>query len=257
MQNRYTGDVGDFAKYALLRRLGGRLGERPVRLGIAWCLFPDETHNEDGRHISYLSKSEYLGLDDELLRRLHEMVNSGCRSISSVAEGKLLQPETRFFDMPTFRLGTARCGSADRLRYREEWTVACFDHLQNCDLVFFDPDNGIEVASVPKDHPKAGKYIFWDELALFFDRGHSVLIYHHLNRSKPAIDQVRELAVEVRRRLQGARILPLVFRRGSCRVFWLVHHQTTLGHELDRRAVDFLKAGWAAHFRPLDWIGER
>src|SRR5690348_3816657 len=53
MQDRYVGDVGDFAKYGLLRRLTGRAGERKVRLGVVWCLFPDEAHNNDGRHISY------------------------------------------------------------------------------------------------------------------------------------------------------------------------------------------------------------
>jgi hypothetical protein len=52
MQDRYVGDVGDFAKYALLRRLCGQPGERAIRLGVVWCLFPDESLTNDGRHIS-------------------------------------------------------------------------------------------------------------------------------------------------------------------------------------------------------------
>ena len=59
MQNRYVGDVGDFAKYALLRRLAGSLEERPIRLGIVWCLYPDESHNSDGSHVSYLRRPEF------------------------------------------------------------------------------------------------------------------------------------------------------------------------------------------------------
>jgi hypothetical protein len=40
--------------------------------------------------------------------------------------------------------------------------------------VFFDPDNGIETASVPKIHQKAGKYIYSDELGEFWKRGNAL-----------------------------------------------------------------------------------
>lgn len=53
MQNRYTGDIGDFAKYGLLRALG-----EGNKLGIVWYLYPDESHNEDGKHTAYLTKPE-------------------------------------------------------------------------------------------------------------------------------------------------------------------------------------------------------
>ncbi len=37
MQNRYVGDIGDYAKYSLLRALS-----RGCKLGVSWYLFPDE-----------------------------------------------------------------------------------------------------------------------------------------------------------------------------------------------------------------------
>lgn len=37
MQNRYVGDIGDFAKYGLLWALSPQ-----KRLGVAWYLYPDE-----------------------------------------------------------------------------------------------------------------------------------------------------------------------------------------------------------------------
>ena len=49
MQNRYTGDIGDYVKYGLLRTLSD--GQR---LGMAWYLFPDEDHDRDGHHGDYL-----------------------------------------------------------------------------------------------------------------------------------------------------------------------------------------------------------
>src|SRR6266851_6371289 len=85
MQNRYVGDVGDFAKYALLRRLVGRPTEEALRLGVVWCLFPDESHNNDGRHVSYLRAAGFTSLDDDLRVRLERIVGSR-RSVSAIQE---------------------------------------------------------------------------------------------------------------------------------------------------------------------------
>ena len=47
MQNQFVGDIGDYAKYALLRRLSvGR------KLGVAWYLHPDS--GAGGNFIQYL-----------------------------------------------------------------------------------------------------------------------------------------------------------------------------------------------------------
>ena len=43
LQNRYTGDIGDFAKYRLLRALAGE-GADSLRLGVCWYLTLDERH---------------------------------------------------------------------------------------------------------------------------------------------------------------------------------------------------------------------
>jgi hypothetical protein len=45
MQNKYTGDVGDFAKYGLMRQFG----EAGFRMVLAWYLFPNEGHNAGDR----------------------------------------------------------------------------------------------------------------------------------------------------------------------------------------------------------------
>src|SRR5437868_245072 len=121
MQNRYVGDVGDFAKYALLRRLSGRDGEQQIRLGVVWCLFPDETHNSDGRHVSYLSKREFENLDDHLLAALRAIVASGKRSISSVACSKLLPSHTLFYDLPLAALEAHGSSREHRLKHRRTW----------------------------------------------------------------------------------------------------------------------------------------
>ena len=51
MQNRYVGDIGDYLKLGILRALSPK-----YRLGVAWWIYPDETHNADGQHIGYLDR---------------------------------------------------------------------------------------------------------------------------------------------------------------------------------------------------------
>jgi hypothetical protein len=253
MQDRYVGDVGDFGKYALLRRLCGLPEERPVSLGMVWCLFPDETHNADGRHISYLGAPEFRNLDVQLITALRTIVETGRRCISSVLAAGVLPPGTVSCDLPVLTTAARQLSRDDRLRYRAAWLARCLDLTADCDLVFFDPDNGMAVASVPKHHPKAGKYIYWNELAPFWQRGNALLIYHHLNRTVSAARQVEGLMRRFAAEFDDASIIPLVFRRGSSRVFWLVHIGDSLGLELENRAADLLSSGWSRHFRPLGW----
>ncbi len=256
MQDRYVGDVGDFAKYALLRRLIGRSGERQIRLGVVWCLFPNERHNNDGGHVSYLRKPEFEALDDPLLAALRDIVETDSRCISAVSDGRLLSDGTLFYDATAAAPTTLRLSRNDRIKHRIEWLDCCLRMTEKCELVFFDPDNGVEVASVPKHHPNVGKYIYWDELMPIWQRGQTLLVYHHLNRTKPAARQVCDLRTRFQAKLDGALALPLVFRRGSCRVFWLVYRSSTIGAELERRALDFLASGWSRHFRSSDWPDE-
>jgi hypothetical protein len=149
-----------------------------------------------------------------------------------------------------------RFSRIDRIQHRRRQLDCCFAITEKCDLIFFDPDNGVEVASVPKDHPNAGKYIYWDELAPFWQRGHILLVYHHLNRTMSAARQISDLRDRFQTKLDGASVLPLVFRRGSCRTFWLVYRESALGTEVERRACDFVNSGWSRHFRPLGWPDE-
>jgi hypothetical protein len=76
MQNRYVGDVGDYGKYALLRGLCDPDARPAVRLGVVWCLFPDETFNNDGKHISYLKDPQFAQLDIDLHAALAVIVST-------------------------------------------------------------------------------------------------------------------------------------------------------------------------------------
>lgn len=247
MQDRYVGDVGDFGKYAFLRRLSsGR--EAAKKLGIIWCLFPNEAHNNDGRHVSYLTSKHFSGLDDPLLAKLRHLVSEGHRSVSDVRLARIFSSGTIFCD--ALATISKKASKLERLTYRKKWLQKCLSLTEKCDLVFFDPDNGLEAKSIPKGHPKSGKYIYWDELIPFWRRGQAMVIYHHLNRKKPHDEQVLDIRDQMRTEFLGAHVRPVVFKRGSSRVFWLVHSNDQLGQTLESRISTHL-IEWAHHFRPV------
>lgn len=62
MQNRCAGGIGDYGKLELFRAL--RSAELAV--GVNWYLTPDETHNDDGRHVGYLQCYAFRACDEDL-----------------------------------------------------------------------------------------------------------------------------------------------------------------------------------------------
>jgi hypothetical protein len=220
MQNRYVGDVGDFAKYALLRQL---MTGHELRLGVVWYLFDDETHNADGRHVSYLKDPAFRTLDPQLHSILGGLIAAENRSVEAIAKSRILPNKTIFFDKPIFRSSNLSLSRQLRERQRAAWLRKAFRVTANCDHIFFDPDNGLETASVARHSPKGGKYVFWDELIPFWERGQSLIIYHHLNRTASVEAQTESLQAKFASKFSDASMIRhFLFRRGSCRHFWLV-----------------------------------
>jgi hypothetical protein len=247
MQNRYAGDVGDFAKYALLRSISEG-PSNPLRLAVIWYLYPDEIHNSDGRHISYLRSEAYRALDPELHTAMNRLVRRAKRSVMEVRKAALLPHGTVFFEEPT--VGESGSGPSSRRReaFRTDWFIRAQAATVGADVVFLDPDNGIEVRSVPKRAPKAGKYVFWNEIEALWARGQSLVIYHHLNRTTTVRLQTEALTKRVTERLScPPLLLSLLFRRGSCRHFWVVGQPDHAGR-LKSRIEAMLRLGWSAHF---------
>ena len=77
MQNRYTGDIGDFGKMGLLRRIR----KADFSIGVNCYLTPDESHNGDGRHIGYLRNEAFRVCDEQLWQVLGDIVDSGRREV--------------------------------------------------------------------------------------------------------------------------------------------------------------------------------
>jgi len=86
MQNRYVGDIGDYVKLAILRELA-----RGKRIGVAWWLFPDESHNKDGGHREYLDReNEWKPFDPDLFDALLRIRERGERNVRELEDPALL-----------------------------------------------------------------------------------------------------------------------------------------------------------------------
>ncbi len=173
MQNRYAGDIGDYVKLSILRSL------MPGRsLGIGWWLYPDESHNADGKHVRYLQAPErWRRYDADLFDYLGRLVQAGSRNVNALQNDAIL-PGATYFDEQVPTLGR----SHDRRLARQDWLTRLRDEVHHCDLVFLDPDNGFETKNFDPGAAKAGKSLGLDELHSLRAPGRVLVAYHHQTR---------------------------------------------------------------------------
>lgn len=174
MQDRYTGDIGDFAKFGLLRALAGE-----DSLGIAWYLFPDENHSDDGQHTRYLGEpTRWRHLDPDLFDCLKGLVEDNKRSVSAISSSGILRGAV-FSDE---RLASEITTRDARRAWRRGWFSRLEEELRECAIVFADPDNGLCDDTDYRWHERD----FWKRIplreaqALANDR--PAVIYHHNTR---------------------------------------------------------------------------
>ena len=165
MKSQYFGDENDYLKYGLLRCFS----HAGWRVGVCWMLTPDDGRSDGGK-IGYLSKgSVWRGHDPFLFGALNSTIGAGApRRVAVVEDGSVI-PNASFF---------SRTVPDDRLR-RSAWFDSALDALSSCDLLFFDPDNGLEVRSKPVGSKDSTKYLYWSEVRLAWERGFSLLIFQH------------------------------------------------------------------------------
>ena len=228
MQNRYAADIGDYIKLALLRHLAvGR------RLGIAWYLYPDESHNDDGRHTKYLTDIErWRDLDPTLFDALLA-VASEKRTVAALQDSGAIRA-MEVCSMPIVR----NVPSEDRGSARATWFAHNLRTLAQCDLVFADPDNGIiDDAEHRRKRPSFGKQMPLSEV-LAIAGGRSAVIYHHNTRFKGGHDkEVDHWLAQL-----GPNAMAVRASAYSCRTFFIVNPDETLA----ARASEFCNR-WAGH----------
>jgi hypothetical protein len=235
MQNRYTGDIGDYGKYALLKKLAGS----DLRLGVVWYLNPHEKNNTDGKFVEYLREAKedkYRPIDPGIYDALKKMVQDDRRQVESVRECGIFPLDTIFYETP-LDYANLRNGE-DRRRARKAWSLDALNNTTDASLVFFDPDKGLEVKSV-SPHTKTGaEYVFEAEIQPFLDRDQSIVVYQHMNRAGCVGDQVRKGISRLRKLANDREGWAISFHSYSVRIYFVLP-STKHGPILQERTRNF------------------
>lgn len=228
MKHQYFGDENDYRKYGLLRALT-RNGE--LCLGVCWMLTPDDGRS-DGRFISYLQNSSYRRHDPELFDALSRAMASGRRHLGHVESEQMLRG-AHFFE----EIFPDAAGPRDAVFRR------ALKALSGTNLIFFDPDNGLEVASKPRGRRDSSKFLFWAEVAATYKGGHSILIYQHFPREERTA-YTQRLAAALAEETGASQVVSL----STSRVLFLLAgqgaHQAALS-----RGLEALARNWGDQFR--------
>jgi len=168
MKVQYLGDVNDYRKFGLLR-LFMRIPD--LKIGVCWLLTPDDKTKDGGKR-QYLTKEVERGYDTDLFNALADIKEPPDMDEFNRLERHEILNGITFFNERT------PCNRDKRDLFHSK----CLEHLKYADLVFFDPDNGIEVKSLPYGRKKSNKYVFLNELKAHWECGKSLLIYQHFPR---------------------------------------------------------------------------
>lgn len=171
MQDRYVGDIGDYCKLGLLRSLT----ESGLTLSINWYKTEPDAYRpikqNEGKFTEYVMIDEYKDCyshyDKDLHRELKRLIDNKNRKIESIGTSII---KAKFYN--------------DRVlsnQHREAWHHKALKKLSGTDVVFLDPDNGIETEKMMGKGPSQ-KHVRWSEIEEYYKGGQSVIIYQHKYR---------------------------------------------------------------------------
>ncbi len=167
MKNQYFGDINDYRKYGLLRSLC----DRDTTVAVCWMLTSADGR-PDGRKIKYLSQpTKWRAYDTGLFDALAQAATGQrTRDICCAENPNILSPS-----IFSFFKKSLRDDNPGRDNYFEEFLSSA----RHKDLVFFDPDNGLDVPSRPRGRKNSSKYLYRNELAATWEAQSSILFYQH------------------------------------------------------------------------------
>lgn len=193
MKNQYFGDEKDYLTYGLLRAIARSSG---LRIGVAWMLTPNET-NREGELRTYLTPTQRLlweHHDPELYEQLTKIAEAG-RRVDLAQEWNLIPGAS--YDQ-TIIPGDARARTVVFSRL--------FERLKECEILFFDPDNGLETQNTAHGIKRSAQHLYWNEVEQAYTRQHhSLLIFQHFPR-RGRTEYLEERAVEIAQHLGIARV---------------------------------------------------
>lgn len=133
-----------------------------------------------------------------------------------------------------------------------QWHQNSLQHLKSCDLIFYDPDNGLEVQSRGKLHPKSFKYVYFDEVFEAFKQEKSVVIYQHTNQNVEKDQQIENKVLQLKDSLSSLQLdTKIDVVSGKRRFFIIVKNEKHL-YKLDNNIKHVYNSLSPANFKIIN-----
>jgi hypothetical protein len=213
MKNQYFGNGNDYSKYGILRIFCDCF---PSDIAVCWMLTPDDSTTDGTQHRNYIHQPEkYRHCNPYVFDQLRELILDHKANDVSHARKVIGKQNLKFIDTIL----------KDDKKSRLEYFEMVKRETANCDLIFFDPDNGMSPKTVRKGNKDSSKYLFWDELADTYNvQRKSILLYQHWpRRERDAF--VRECVEKIKEHTNAYEVYSL---RDTMVVYFLIpqreHH---------------------------------
>jgi hypothetical protein len=201
MQVEQIGGAGDFGKFALLRHL-----MRGRQLAVCWYLSGEGKSTKDrDKHFNYLKRpGDFRHFDPEVFDRLAEFDGGSRAQIDPLAE---LHTSRMLDDAVFMRQRVPRRASS-----RRQWLDELVQSVGCANLVFLDPDAGIQGKRLTSSH------VALAEIAALRSQDRALIIGHQQSGRRSEVkfigDQMRSLGCDpveiIRLRLVTSRFYIIV-----------------------------------------------
>ena len=234
MKNQYAGDVGDYTKLGILRWLE-KVG---LSIGLNWYLTPDESELSktftDGKHTKFL-KYDCDTPDKELHCALKKIGLSDKRTVIRLERAKLFKNALFWNKILDAKI-------------RDKWHLEALKKLSSKDVIFLDPDNGLEVKSINPYSKNGNKYTTYKEAADYYVQGATVIIYNHRDRKPKSEYLKRFYRFKDMEETKNAKMFYLSASRYSVRDYLFLVQERHFS-DLERAIDNFLATEWCRYLK--------
>ncbi|MBX7059637.1 MAG: hypothetical protein K1X75_16355 [Leptospirales bacterium] len=168
MQDRYAGDIGDFTKFYLIKRIQRILDYQDGDFGLNWYLNDRPERNGDGHKTSFLADPFHIQLDAQLVSDLNTTLLN--RRVSTLEDTVRLPSKAVYFSDPV----------PSEPSSRHAWHQIALKKLAGVKAVLLDPDNGLQPPSAQGS--KLPKYVVSHEIQDYVHRNELTIVYQHFSR---------------------------------------------------------------------------
>jgi len=166
-----------------------------LNTGICWMLTPDDSRS-DGKFTQYLDHPvKWRKYDPDLFDFLEGCIKvDQTRNVNRLSNTSIF-PSAKFYSEILF----------DAIDKQNIYFSEMLSRFKNIDLIFFDPDNGMEIKSMKRGKRDSSKFLYWDRLVQTYKENHSVLVYQHFIR-EDRDEFIKRLAGEIHNRTGAQKV---------------------------------------------------